>query len=88
MPPIHPGPNDPDFASPKGYQFQSNNPKLNCCWLGLVDTSDGKPFYADRMFQVQYPKAQKTWVPALNSVARNIGTVHRRGLLNQRGIGM
>lgn len=59
MPPIHPGPNDPDFASPKGYQFQSNNPKLNCCWLWLVDTSDGKPFYADRMFQVQVPKGAK-----------------------------
>jgi hypothetical protein len=25
MPPITPGPNDPDFASPKGYQFQLSN---------------------------------------------------------------
>ena len=33
MPPITPGPMDPDFASPKGYQFQLNNPNLNCCWL-------------------------------------------------------
>ena len=35
MPPLQPGPNDPDFASPKGYQFQLSNPDLNCCWLWL-----------------------------------------------------
>ena len=59
MPPISPGPNDPDFASPKGYQFQLSNPDLNCCWLWLVDTSNGKPFYPDRMFKTQIPNGAK-----------------------------
>jgi hypothetical protein len=59
MPPLQPGPNDPDFASPKGYQFQLSNPDLNCCWLWLIDTADGKPYTADRMFKTQIPNGAK-----------------------------
>lgn len=28
------------FPAPRGYQFQTNNPKLQCCWLWLIDTDD------------------------------------------------
>ena len=35
QPPIDPGPNDPHFATPKGYQFQTDKPDSTCCWLWL-----------------------------------------------------
>ena len=73
--PIHPGPNDPEFASPRGYQFQTNNPDLNCCWLWLVDTSDGRPYTTDRMFQVQIPKGAKD----IGASSRFGGTEHWAG---------
>jgi hypothetical protein len=52
-PPLQPGPNDPHFPTPKGYQFQLSNPNMTCCWLWLMD-SDTKD--ADRMYQLQVPK--------------------------------
>ena len=88
MPPISPGPNDPDFASPKGYQFQLSNPDLNCCWLWLVDTSNGKPFYPDRMFKHKFQMVPKTWVLHQSLVELSIGKEALRFPSRRRGIGM
>jgi hypothetical protein len=52
-PPFPPNPGDPDFKTPKGYQFQLNNPNMTCCWLWLMD-ADTK--VADRMYELTIPK--------------------------------
>jgi hypothetical protein len=44
------------FAAPRGYQFNPANPKLDCCWLWLVDTSDPTNSTNLEMSEVQLPK--------------------------------
>lgn len=47
---------DPPFATPKGYEFRTNDPDVTCCWLWLMD-ADTKD--ADRMFEEKIdPKAK------------------------------
>ena len=87
MPPLQPGPNDPDFASPKGYQFQLSNPDLNCCWLWLIDTADGKPYTADRMLRRKSRTAPRTWARRPSSAAASTGRASRRSPSCRRGTG-
>jgi hypothetical protein len=47
------------FPAPRGYQFQTSNPKLNCCWLWLVDTSDPTNSTNLRMSEIQISKRAK-----------------------------
>jgi hypothetical protein len=44
------------FPAPRGYQFNPANPKLDCCWLWLVDTSDPSNSTNLQMSEVQLPK--------------------------------
>ena len=55
-PPFPKQPGDPDFPTPKGYQFKLSNPNMTCCWLWLMD-SDTKE--ADLMEQITIPKKAK-----------------------------
>lgn len=47
------------FSAPRGYLFRTSNPKLDCCWLWLLDSSDPTNSTNERMFEVQIPKNAK-----------------------------
>ncbi|MDB3902323.1 hypothetical protein N9362_00030 [bacterium] len=44
------------FPAPRGYQFQTNNPKLSCCWLWLIDTDDPTNSTNLRMSEIEVSK--------------------------------
>jgi hypothetical protein len=44
------------FPAARGYQFQTSNPKLQCCWLWLIDDTDPTNSTDLRMSEVQIPK--------------------------------
>jgi hypothetical protein len=43
------------FPAPRGYQLNPANPRLGCCWLWLVDTSDPTNSTNLKMSEVQIP---------------------------------
>ena len=58
------------FPAPRGYQFQTANPKLNCCWLWLTDDSDPTNSTNLRMSEIQIPKKATDMGPeTVNGVA-------------------
>lgn len=47
------------FPAPRGYIFRTENPKLDCCWLWLIDSSDPTNSTNEKMFEVEIPKNAK-----------------------------